>query len=120
MVEGFQANEIQEYLGHKTTRIIESFFSKLDEYLEHVKKHPFLLERGIPVVDITNFKQAVKKKNGTENSITVEVPASTCNLGPGLDTLGLALSLYTRLTFTLTDNKKATGPSINFKGSHFQ
>ena len=33
-------------------------------------------------------------------SVTVEVPATTANLGPGFDTLGLALSVYDRLTVT--------------------
>lgn len=31
--------------------------------------------------------------------VTVRVPATTANLGPGFDTLGLALSLYNTLTF---------------------
>ena len=30
-------------------------------------------------------------------SVTVKVPATTANLGPGFDTLGLALSLYDEL-----------------------
>ena len=32
--------------------------------------------------------------------VTVEVPATTANLGPGFDTLGLALSVYDALTVT--------------------
>ncbi|MDH2445103.1 homoserine kinase [Amnibacterium sp. CER49] len=36
-------------------------------------------------------------------SVTVEVPATTANLGPGFDTLGLALSVYDTLTVTVTD-----------------
>ena len=35
--------------------------------------------------------------------VTVEVPATTANLGPGFDTLGLALSVYDTLTVTVTD-----------------
>jgi homoserine kinase len=35
--------------------------------------------------------------------VTVEVPATTANLGPGFDTLGLALSVYDRLTVTVTE-----------------
>ena len=36
---------------------------------------------------------------------TIEVPASTSNLGPGFDTLGLALSLYLRVDVTaITDD----------------
>lgn len=34
-------------------------------------------------------------------SVTVKVPATTANLGPGFDTLGLALSLYDELAVTV-------------------
>ncbi|MFD1721687.1 homoserine kinase [Amnibacterium endophyticum] len=36
-------------------------------------------------------------------SVTVEVPATTANLGPGFDTLGLALSVYDVLTVTASE-----------------
>ncbi|MBC7519050.1 MAG: homoserine kinase [Microbacteriaceae bacterium] len=36
-----------------------------------------------------------------DRSVTVRVPATTANLGPGFDTLGLALSLYDELTVTV-------------------
>ncbi len=39
--------------------------------------------------------------------ITVRVPASSANLGPGFDTLALAYKLYCRLTFELDDNGSA-------------
>ncbi len=41
-------------------------------------------------------------------SVTVKVPATTANLGPGFDTLGLALSLYDELTVTVRDTPGAT------------
>ncbi len=41
-------------------------------------------------------------------SVTVKVPATTANLGPGFDTLGLALSLYDELTVTVRDQPGAT------------
>ena len=41
-------------------------------------------------------------------SVTVRVPATTANLGPGFDTLGLALSLYDELTVTVRDIPGAT------------
>jgi len=40
--------------------------------------------------------------------VTVRVPATTANLGPGFDTLGLALSLYDELTVTVRDAPGAT------------
>jgi homoserine kinase len=36
-------------------------------------------------------------------TVSVRVPATTANLGPGFDTLGLALSLYDELTVTAVD-----------------
>lgn len=44
----------------------------------------------------------------TGRSVTVRVPATTANLGPGFDTLGLALSLYDELTVTVRDAPGAT------------
>lgn len=41
-------------------------------------------------------------------SVTVKVPATTANLGPGFDTLGLALALYDELTVTVRDQPGAT------------
>ena len=36
------------------------------------------------------------------NKVTVRVPATTANLGPGFDAFGCALSLYTDVTFEET------------------
>jgi homoserine kinase len=41
-------------------------------------------------------------------SVTVKVPATTANLGPGFDTLGLALALYDELTVTVREKPGAT------------
>jgi homoserine kinase len=40
-------------------------------------------------------------------SVLVKVPATTANLGPGFDTLGLALSLYDELTVTVREGAGA-------------
>lgn len=37
-------------------------------------------------------------------TVTARVPASTANLGPGFDTLGMALSLYDEITVTTTES----------------
>ncbi|MCD6577757.1 MAG: homoserine kinase [Anaerolineaceae bacterium] len=39
----------------------------------------------------------------SKNSFTVYVPATTANLGPGFDCLGLALDLWNTVTFSLID-----------------
>jgi len=41
-------------------------------------------------------------------SVTVKVPATSANLGPGFDTLGLALALYDELTVTATASPGVT------------
>ncbi len=44
---------------------------------------------------------------------TVRVPATSANLGPGFDTLGLALALYDELTVTVTEG---SGVSVDVHG----
>jgi homoserine kinase len=38
------------------------------------------------------------------SSVTVQVPATTANIGPGFDCLGAALTLYNQVKFTITDS----------------
>ena len=40
-----------------------------------------------------------------KKSVTVRVPATSANCGPGFDTLGLALTLYNEFTFTVSDEQ---------------
>lgn len=49
--------------------------------------------------------------------LTLRIPGSTSNLGPGFDCFGLALSLYCRLTFTLLEHKNSDTPLITFAGA---
>lgn len=49
--------------------------------------------------------------------LTLRIPGSTSNLGPGFDCFGLALSLYCRLTFTLLESKNNDTPLITFAGA---
>lgn len=48
-------------------------------------------------------------------SVTITVPATTANLGPGFDCLGAALSLYNRFEFSL-GTEAATGLHIEASG----
>jgi homoserine kinase len=45
--------------------------------------------------------------NLTGRSVTVRVPATSANLGPGFDTLGLALSVYDEVTVTVRNEPGA-------------
>jgi homoserine kinase len=53
------------------------------------------------------------KKVPVGRSVGVKVPATTANLGPGFDTLGLALSLYDELEFT---TRAEPGATIDVRG----
>lgn len=59
-----------------------------------------------------------KMTEAIEKQITVSVPASSANLGPGFDTLGLALSLYSQIKFTLLRSNDAAIPLISFGNSN--
>ena len=48
-----------------------------------------------------------------ERSIRVRVPATSANLGPGFDALGIACSLYNEMTLTLTES---SGLEIRARG----
>jgi homoserine kinase len=52
-------------------------------------------------------------RTSTPTSVTVVVPATTANLGPGFDSLGLALGLYDEVTVRVTD---APGLSVEVIG----
>lgn len=41
----------------------------------------------------------------SEKSVTVRVPGTTANCGPGFDSLGIACSIYNELTMELTENE---------------
>lgn len=43
-------------------------------------------------------------------TVTVTIPATSANLGPGFDCLGLALALYNRITFTAVPPTPSTPP----------
>src|SRR5205823_14278531 len=44
-------------------------------------------------------------------SVTIQVPATTANLGPGYDCLGVALRIYNRVTVGKGERRKTKGES---------
>jgi homoserine kinase len=54
---------------------------------------------------------------GKERRITLKLPGTTSNLGPGLDCLGLALNIYSTMSFFLLPENDPGIPLITFKGS---
>lgn len=49
--------------------------------------------------------------------VTVKVPATTANIGPGFDCLGAALTLYNEFTFVLSDRYQTTFQVIGAESS---
>ena len=49
--------------------------------------------------------------------VTLTVPGSTCNLGPGIDCIGLALNIYSKMTFQVMDeSERQEMPYIQLEG----
>ncbi len=53
--------------------------------------------------------------NASAGSVRVRVPASTANLGPGFDTLGMSLSLY-----IWVEMRRAERTTVHFEGEGFE
>ena len=51
------------------------------------------------------------------SAVTVTVPATTANLGPGFDCLGAALTLYNQFKFTRVDSVGSSGVRITVTGA---
>ena len=49
-------------------------------------------------------------------AVTIRVPATTANMGPGFDSLGCAFALYNRVTFEKADETSVHGCDDQFKG----
>ncbi len=50
------------------------------------------------------------------DSLTLKIPGSVSNLGPGFDALGLAINIYTKVHFVLYDSKRDSEPIVSLKG----
>lgn len=50
------------------------------------------------------------------DSLSLKIPGSVSNLGPGFDALGLAINLYTRVNFVLYETKRNSEPIVSLKG----
>lgn len=51
----------------------------------------------------------------TRRKLSLKIPASSSNLGPGFDCLSLALSLYNHFNFELLDKEFLEGPQISMR-----
>lgn len=54
---------------------------------------------------------------GIATSLTLKIPASASNLGPGFDTLALALNIYSLVHFKMLDHDDVSEPIVTLKGA---
>ncbi len=54
----------------------------------------------------------------SRSRLSIKVPASSANLGPGFDTLALAYKLYCTFTFELQKGGNGSAPTIEVKGKN--
>src|SRR3990167_6122076 len=58
----------------------------------------------------------IAEEPALQRSLKLKIPGSASNLGPGLHTLGLALGLYTYLTFNVLETNDPTIPLVTVAG----
>lgn len=100
--ENSNPKQLQSELGFKHLRNASSCMQRL--------RDEAVLADSIPRV----AGSASSKLNGWD--YTLEVPASIANIGPGLDTLALAVNLYTRLHFRILPRDDLKVPKIQLLG----
>ncbi|HEY9786009.1 MAG TPA: homoserine kinase [Candidatus Obscuribacterales bacterium] len=62
-------------------------------------------------------KSASEMESSILKSLTLRIPGSTSNLGPGFDTLALALNIYTTVRFDVLEQPDVSRPIVTLKGA---
>lgn len=57
-----------------------------------------------------------KETANVVDSLTLKIPGSVSNLGPGFDALALALNIYTKVNFVLYESRRDSEPIVSLKG----
>ena len=74
-----------------------------------------ILHPGRKEINLSMSQESTAVAGGKK--VTLVVPGSTSNLGPGLDCIGLALNIYSRMTFQLLEEPEdGDKPYIQLKG----
>ncbi len=114
--QGYQSETIQAYLGQKTG-------ARSRQYVQDGKATA--TSRNIALACSDDVSAATAKiwrqQLQQGKALTLRVPLSSCNLGPGLDTIGLALNLYAYVTLHLAeDSTVGHSQLITLKGDMTQ
>ena len=62
--------------------------------------------------DTSHRMNKVTKKTSLASSVTVSVPGTTANLGPGFDSFGLALDVANMITLSMERNPVSLPPMV--------
>lgn len=74
----------------------------------------YTTQQNCAIADSTRTRTRVKKIRS--QWITLRVPATTCNIGPGLDTVALALNAYSTVTLELLPQDNMAIPMVQLFG----
>lgn len=74
----------------------------------------YTTQQNCAIADSTRTRNRVKKIRS--QWITLRVPATTCNIGPGLDTVALALNAYSTVTLELLPRDNMAIPMVQLRG----
>ncbi len=117
VAQGATAKALQSIMGYNNKQSAKLYLKRIEE--EHSQRQGLDLqvpaERGYSSTACAWRLSALR-----ESGITLQIPASACNMGPGLDTIGLALNLYVRITCRLLDENDPTIPLVKLKGGFIQ
>lgn len=99
----------QSLIGTKTEASIANILMRS---LKVLPSCPIKGQQDKTSLPLQNIDELIKQGR----KITLKLPGSTSNLGPGLDCLGLALNIYSRMSFFLLEENDPSVPLITFRG----
>jgi len=108
IAEGGKKKEIQDFFGMKSATSVNEYLRYAQQYRENDG------DRGSGIARLLDH--SASPEPGVEKQLALVVPASTCNLGPGLDTVGLALSLYSYVLIKVFKDELLHGPLVSITG----
>jgi homoserine kinase len=74
----------------------------------------YTTQQNRAIADSASTRTRVKKIRS--QWVTLKVPATTCNIGPGLDTVALALNAYSTVTLELLPQENMAIPMVQLRG----
>ncbi len=114
--QGLESHTIQAYLGQKTLGRSRHYVQQgqQGQKLQAELETQFKTSPSLDIFDGGVLGSGKSKQDLLSGrALTLRVPLSTCNLGPGLDAIGLALNLYTYVTLSFDAGDLASTVGTN-------